>query len=70
MPAASIGPSLGYIEPRGGINFSFIVPQPSEAAGIEQAATPTHGDAMKQIFPLVFALIPLAAVIGACVSCP
>jgi len=25
---------------------------------------------MKQIFPVVMALIPLVAVIGACVSCP
>ena len=25
---------------------------------------------MKQIFPVVLALIPLAAVVGACISCP
>jgi len=25
---------------------------------------------MKQLFPIVFALIPLAAMIGACVTCP
>jgi len=25
---------------------------------------------MKQIFPIVLALIPLAAVVGACVACP
>jgi hypothetical protein len=25
---------------------------------------------MKQIFPVILALIPLAAVVGACVTCP
>jgi len=25
---------------------------------------------MKQIFPVVMALIPLAAVVGACITCP
>ena len=26
--------------------------------------------AMKNIFPLVLSLIPLAAVVGACITCP
>lgn len=28
------------------------------------------GTAMKNVMPLLFAMIPLAAMIGACVSCP
>jgi hypothetical protein len=47
----------------------FIVSQPSDAASIErsnlQLVTP-----MKQILPVILALVPLFAVIGACVTVP
>ncbi len=32
-------------------------------------STPS-GHAMKQLLPVVLALIPFAAVVGACVTCP
>jgi hypothetical protein len=48
--------------------------KPLPAWRIEGADRPSTSSlrrlAMKQIFPIVLALIPLAAVVGACVTCP
>lgn len=44
--------------------------KPSVGSRIDQPNPDEIGAAMKQIFPIVLALIPLAAVVGACVTCP
>lgn len=55
-------------------NLNFFVQRGAtfRSAGHFQRRTATQSKvvAMKQLFPVVLALIPLAAVIGACVTCP
>jgi hypothetical protein len=49
----------------------FIAAQPLRKPRIGRDKHPHQptGSVMKHLFPVVFALIPLAAVIGACVTC-
>jgi hypothetical protein len=48
--------------------FSRLQPAPPPRSYAKTA--PCKVRVMKQMFPVVLALIPLAAVIGACVTCP
>ncbi|WP_156445696.1 hypothetical protein [Sphingomonas sp. CCH9-F2] len=53
-------------------DYSFRPPQPLRGTGIEhhEPATGCRRADMKQIFPLVLAIVPLVAVLGACVAVP
>ncbi|WP_339347948.1 hypothetical protein [uncultured Sphingomonas sp.] len=53
-------------------DYSFSPPQPLRGTGIEhhEPATGCRRADMKQIFPLVLAIVPLVAVLGACVAVP
>jgi hypothetical protein len=49
---------------------ALILSQPFPRSRIPVLFRLPRVQAMKQLFPIVFALIPLAAMIGACVTCP
>jgi hypothetical protein len=49
---------------------ALILSQPFPRLRIPVSFRLPRVQAMKQLFPIVFALIPLAAMIGACVTCP
>lgn len=51
-------------------DFGFILRQPLPAFVVLQAQFNAWTRVMKNILPVLIALIPFAAVVGACVTCP